>query len=107
MDVTAEQCAQAEAERQRQAEMVPTRFIKVRRLGTTEQQLAGDPEAEGRTAFDRSASRTIGRCRCTTTGNSCRTRNHRHENWEAACVLMTRKHVGRLEFQVATLRVFG
>ena len=34
MSVTAEQLAQAEAERQRQAEMVQTHFIEVRRLGT-------------------------------------------------------------------------
>ena len=34
MNVTAEQWAQAEAERQRQAEMVQTLFNEVRRLGT-------------------------------------------------------------------------
>ena len=34
MNVTAEQRAQAEAERQRQAEMVHTLFNEVRRLGT-------------------------------------------------------------------------
>ena len=34
MNVTSEQWAQAEAERQRQAEMVQTLFNEVRRLGT-------------------------------------------------------------------------
>ena len=86
MNVTAEQWAQAEAERQRQAEMLQILFNEVRRLGTEQQQSAGDTGAEGGTAFDRTASGTIGGSRCTTTNHSCRTRNHRHENWEAACV---------------------
>ena len=36
----------------------------------TEQQSAGDPEAQSRTALDRTASGTIGGSRCTTTNNS-------------------------------------
>ena len=86
MNVTAEQWAQAEAERQRQAEMVQTLFNEVRRLGTEQsnnlqeiqrlraEQLLTVPPAEPSES------------RCTTTDNSCRTRNHRRETWEAACV---------------------
>ena len=85
MNVTAKQWAQAEAERQRQAEMVQTLFNEVRRLGTEQsnnlqeiqrlraEQLLTAPPVE-----------PSGGSRCTTTDNSCRTRNHRHENWEAA-----------------------
>ena len=41
------------------------------RLGNrAEQQSAGDPKAESRTALDRTASGTIGGSRCTTTDNS-------------------------------------
>ena len=47
MNVTAEQWAQAEAERQRQAEMVQTLFNEVRRLGTEQSNnLQEIPEAE-------------------------------------------------------------
>ena len=79
MNVTAEQGAQAEAERQRQAEMVQTLFNEVRRLGTEQSNNLQEIQ-------NRAASGTIRGSRCTTTDNSCRTRNHRHENWEAACV---------------------
>ena len=85
MNVTAEQWAQAEAERQRQAEMVQTLFNEGRRLGT--EQNNDLQEIQRLRALDRTASGTIGGSRYTTTGNSCRTRNHRHETWEAVCVL--------------------
>ena len=103
MNVTAEQWAQAEAERQRQAEMVQTLFNKVRRLGTEQkiqrvraEQLLTVPPVEPPGGGEEGRGG-----RCTTTDNSGRTRNHRHENWEAACL------VGRLEFQGAFLRVSG
>ena len=48
MSVTAEQWAQAEAERQRQAELVQTSHQRSPTIGDgTEQQSAGDTEAEG------------------------------------------------------------
>ena len=87
MSVTGEQWAQAEAERQRQAELVQNLINEVRRLGTeqsnnlqeiqrlrAEQFLPTPPlepsEVEGSPP----------------PAPSCWTRNHRHENREAACV---------------------
>ena len=86
MNVTAEQWAQAEAERQRQAEMVQTLFNEVRRLGT--EQSNNLPEIQRLRAEQLLTVPSVepSESRCTTTDNSCRTRNHRHENWEAACV---------------------
>ena len=78
MSVTAEQWAQAEAERQRQAEMVQTLMNEVRRLGTEQNNNLQE--------IHNTASGTFRGRRTTSTGTSCWTRNHRHENREAAYV---------------------
>ena len=59
MNVTAEQWAQAEAERQRQAEMVQTLFNEVRRLGTAQSNnLQEIQRLRAEQLFDRTASGT-------------------------------------------------
>ena len=80
MNVTVEQWAQAEAERQRQSEMVQTLINEVRRLGTEQKNILQEIQrvrAEQLLPVPPVEPSEGGRY--TTTGNSCRTRNHRHE----------------------------
>ena len=83
MNVTAEQWAQPEVERQRHEDMVQTVSNEVRRLGT--EQNNNLQEIQRLRATVPPVETSDGADVCTTTDNSCRTRNHRHENWEAAC----------------------
>ena len=107
MDVTAEQWAQTEAERQRHAEMVQTLFNEVRRLGTEQsnnlqeiqrlraEQLLTAPPVEPSEGADVPPPTTLQDAESST-----------RELGSRLCFQVTRA-LGRLEFQVALLRVSG
>ena len=86
MNVTAEQWAQAEAERQRQAEMVQTLFNEVRRLGT--EQSNNLHEIQRLRAEQLYAHTVKWNHRKEPMHHQLLTGRgmHRRENWEAACV---------------------
>ena len=66
----------------RQADMVQTLINEVRRLGTEKHTNLQDIQRLRAEQFLPIASGANGCSRTTTTSTSCRTRNHRHENWE-------------------------
>ena len=92
MRVTVEQWGQAEADRQRQSDMVQTLINEVRRLGTVQSNHLQEIQKMKPEQFLPTPPAT-GCSWTTTTGDSCRRRNHRHENWETAHVFKLREHV--------------